>query len=225
MWTSLPELTRKHGVATNEVSSGLYELQMMPSFAIGQRALLVTTPQGNVLWDCIALLNDPTIAFIKSKGGLRAIAFSHPHYYTTMNEWAEVFNCPILIHQQDEPWIFNRGPHVRLWSGAEEPLWEGMKLLHVGGHFPGSSVLQVPFLSAAGAILCGDTFYISPSKKHIAVMYSYPNMIPLPLCEIARIKQLMQPIPFDTMYGFYSSQNVLGEAKTLLDISLAGYRA
>ena len=225
MWTSLPELTRKHGVVTNEVSNGLYELQMMPSFAIGQRALLVTTPQGNVLWDCIALLNDPTIAFIKSKGGLRAIAFSHPHYYTTMNEWAEVFNCPILIHQQDEPWIFNRGPHVRLWSGAEEPLWEGMKLLHVGGHFPGSSVLQVPFLSAAGAILCGDTFYISPSKKHIAVMYSYPNMIPLPLCEIARIKQLMQPIPFDTMYGFYSSQNVLGEAKTLLDISLAGYRA
>jgi hypothetical protein len=65
---------------------------MAPSFAIGQRALLVLTPSGNILWDCIALINEPTIEFIKSKGGLKAIAFSHPHYYTTMNEWAERFN-------------------------------------------------------------------------------------------------------------------------------------
>ena len=67
MWTNLDELSKNHGVAIKKLRDGLYELKMVPSFAIGQRALLVITPNGSVLWDCIALLNEPTIAFIKSK--------------------------------------------------------------------------------------------------------------------------------------------------------------
>lgn len=108
-WTTLEELSDRHSVITKKINEGLYELKMVPSFAIGQRALLVLTPAGNILWDCISLLNEPAIEFIKSKGGLKAIAFSHPHYYATMNEWAAIFNCPIYIHQKDEQWIYNKG--------------------------------------------------------------------------------------------------------------------
>src|SRR5207244_5727183 len=53
-----------------------------PSFAIGQRALLVQTDQGNVLWDCISYLDDDTLTAIQQRGGLKAIAISHPHFYT-----------------------------------------------------------------------------------------------------------------------------------------------
>ncbi|MBA2737617.1 MAG: MBL fold metallo-hydrolase, partial [Pyrinomonadaceae bacterium] len=79
------------------------------SFAIGQRSLLVLAPEGNILWDCIPLLDKPTIGFLESKGGLKAIAFSHPHFYGTMNEWAEIFDCPVYIHQNDGQWIVNKG--------------------------------------------------------------------------------------------------------------------
>jgi hypothetical protein len=93
----------------------------------------------------------------------------------------------------------------------------------VGGHFPGSAILHIPFLSKGGTILCGDTFYISPSKKHDAVMYSYPNRIPLPLHEIHRIKKQMEKISFDTLFGFYDYQNIYGKAKKIIELSLDKY--
>jgi hypothetical protein len=222
-WTNLDELQRLYSVIAQQLHNHLYELKTVPAFAIGQRALLVLAPGGNILWDCIALLNEPIIELIQSEGGLKAIAFSHPHYYTTMNEWAGVFDCPVYIHQLDEPWIYNKGERISLWEGREKELWDGMKLINVGGHFPGSSILQVPFLSDKGAILCGDTFYVSPSKRHAAVMYSYPNRIPLPVGEVARIRAQMLTIQFDSLYGFYDYQNVYGNAKELIVSSLEKY--
>jgi len=222
-WTNLDILSNNYSVITKRLVQGLYQLKMIPLFAIGQRAFLVLAPGGNILWDCISLLNEPTIEFIKSKGGLKAIAFSHPHYYTTMNEWAEIFDCPIYIHQKDEQWIFNKGNHISLWNGIEKELWDGMRIINVGGHFPGSSILLIPFLSPAGVVLCGDTFYISPDKKHMAAMYSYPNRIPLTLHEIQRIKKQMLLLPFDSMHGFYDFQDIYLNAKEILENSLAKY--
>ena len=146
-------MTDNHSGIIKKLHEQLYELKMSPSFAIGQRALLVITPGGNILCDCIALLNEPTIEFIKSKGGLKAIAFSHPHYYTTMNDWAAVFNCPIYFHQSDNKLIFNNGSHVSLWNDTEKELWDGIRLINIGGHFPGSAILNVPFLSSGGSVL------------------------------------------------------------------------
>ncbi len=37
-----------------------------PQFAIGQRALLVQSNAGNVLWDCISYLDDETISSISA---------------------------------------------------------------------------------------------------------------------------------------------------------------
>ena len=81
----------------------LYELKMLPDFAIGQRCFLVMSPAGNILWDCIPLLNEAVITFIRSKGGLKAIAFSHPHYYSTMIDWAAAFNPCCCYAQLSQP--------------------------------------------------------------------------------------------------------------------------
>ncbi len=222
-WTNLDYLQRNHSNIITPLGEGLYQLQSAPSFGIGQRAFLVVAPGGNILWDCIALINEPTIEFIRSKGGLKAIAFSHPHYYTTMNEWAAVFDCPVYIHANDEPWVYNKGPKINLWRGEEKILNDEIRIINVGGHFPGSCVLQVPFLSKEGTMLCGDTFYISPSKKHFAFMYSYPNRIPLPLAEIKRIKEKMAAIPFDRIHGFYEYQDIYTDAKQIMEQSFARY--
>lgn len=222
-WTDHPALSANYSVITKKLDEHLYELRMAPSFAIAQRALLILTPGGNILWDCFALLNEPTIAFIKSKGGLKAIAFSHPHYYSTMNDWAAVFDCPIYIHHSDEEWIFNKGPHISLWAGEEHKLWDGIRIIHIGGHFPGSCILHVPFLSPRGTVLCGDTLAISPNKKHISVMYSYPNRVPLPVKEMRRIRNLLLPLPFDTLLGYAAFLNIYTDAKEILESSLAKY--
>jgi glyoxylase-like metal-dependent hydrolase (beta-lactamase superfamily II) len=222
-WTTHDQLLRTSSVRIMKINDKVYELEIKPVFAIGQRTFLILSDQGNILWDCIPLLNEAVIAFIKSKGGLKAIAFSHPHYYSNMNDWAEIFNCAIYIHQSDEQWIFDKGKHVTLWNGSEKSLWDGIRIINIGGHFPGSSVLHVPFLSRHGSVFCGDTLAIAPSKKHIAVMYSYPNRIPLPIQEVARIKKRFESITFDTLYGFYSDQNLSENVKEILKASMERY--
>jgi hypothetical protein len=223
-WTQPEELQNKYSNSIKEVNEHFYEIKTTPKFAIGQRAFLIITPGGNILWDCISLLNEPTREFIRSKGGLKAIVISHPHYYTTMNDWAAAFDCPVYLHEADETFIYEKGPKINLWSGDRKELWDGIRAIHIGGHFPGSSILQVPFLSSQSALLCGDTFYIAPSKRHVSVMYSYPNMIPVTLAEISRIRQTMQEVKFDRMIGAFDNQSIESNAKEVLLESLGRYR-
>lgn len=222
-WTKPEELHHKHSVKLNRLQERLYEMEINPMFAIGQRALLVLSEKGNVLWDCIPLLDEMAIEFIRSKGGLKAIAFSHPHFYSNMNEWADIFDCPIYIHRKDEEHIMVKGNHIQLWDGDEIDLWDGMKIICIGGHFAGSSILHVPFLSKEGAIICGDTLFLSPSKKHFSAVYSSPNRIPLPLAEIKRIKKRFDNIPFDSFYGYIKTQNLHKDVKIVLETSMAKY--
>ena len=222
-WTDMEILRQTHKVKIKELQPGLFEFVLDPLFAIGQRALFLVTPGGNILWDCIALLNDEVVSFINSKGGLKAIAFSHPHFFTTMNEWAATFNCQIYIHQSDDQWIFNKGSRIHLWEGDEKQLWDGVRILQIGGHFPGSSILHVPFLSPEGSIFVGDTFSLGMNKKHLSILYSYPNRIPLPISEVKRIRDRMETVRFDSLYAMYNDQHLLGNAKTVLLSSLDRY--
>ena len=74
------------------------------------------------------MLDELTLEFIKSKGGLKAIGFSHPHYYGNMNDWADAFKCPVYIHENDAIHIMVKGNHIKLWEGDELQLWDGMKI-------------------------------------------------------------------------------------------------
>src|SRR5438552_17328992 len=100
-WTTLKELAVQHHNRFEEEAPQLLGIGTEPEFAIGQRALLVQSPAGNLLWDCIALLDDRTIAEVNARGGIRSIAISHPNYYTTMVESTERFDPPILLAVAD----------------------------------------------------------------------------------------------------------------------------
>jgi len=68
-----------------------------PKFAIGQRAALIRTPAGTVLWDCLTLLDAETVRRVRDDfcgdtgGRLAGIVISHPHYYSTHVQWARAF--------------------------------------------------------------------------------------------------------------------------------------
>ena len=78
----------------------------------------VPQAQGNALWDCISLIDDATVTLINGLGGLKAIAVSHPHFYTTMAEWSRAFgSVPVHIHADDQRWIMRADPCIKLWQG------------------------------------------------------------------------------------------------------------
>src|SRR5215467_350922 len=65
-WTTLDEL-RAEG-RTNSVQPiepGLFQVATAPPIAIGQRALIVQTPTGNVMWDCISYVDDASVEALR----------------------------------------------------------------------------------------------------------------------------------------------------------------
>src|SRR5438094_105570 len=75
-WTTLGEMhTDGHRNVVRD-DHGLIGIGTEPSFGIGQRALLVRTLEGNVLWDCVSLIDDDTVRAVRELGGISAIAFS-----------------------------------------------------------------------------------------------------------------------------------------------------
>jgi glyoxylase-like metal-dependent hydrolase (beta-lactamase superfamily II) len=221
-WTTLAEL-KNHTIKITQLTEHIYALKIQPDFAIAQRALLVTSPEGNVLWDCIPYLDKPTIDFIKTKGGLKAIAFSHPHYYSNMNEWATEFGCPIYIHQNDAEWVPFTTQYIKLWNGDSMQLWDGVSIVHIGGHFAGSCVLHIAGLTPQGTMLCGDTFNIARSKRHMAIMYSYPNIILLSKTQFAKAYQKASRLNFDTVYGAFENQDIENNAMEVFKASMQRY--
>ena len=71
-----------------------------------------------MLWDCITVLDDDTRAHIRSLGGIRAIAVSHPHFYTRMADWAEEFDAIVYVHAADKQFIVTPSERISYWTGT-----------------------------------------------------------------------------------------------------------
>jgi hypothetical protein len=179
-WTTLQELRRKYSNRIQEEEAGLFSIHTQPNLAISEQAFLVRTSEGNILWDCISLLDEPTIGEVKKLGGIAAIAISHPHYYTTMVEWSLAFdNAPIFLHQTDRQWVMRAHENITFWSGETKAFPGGATLVHTPGHFDGYQVLHWPKgASGKGVLLCGDQPQVCMDPRWLSFMYSYPN-IPL----------------------------------------------
>jgi len=215
-WTTREQL--QHNGSHNEFKEhevGLTGIGTTPSFAIGQRALLVQTPHGNVLWDCISFLDDETIEKVQKLGGIQAIAISHPHYYSSMVDWAEAFNAPIYLQEADKQWVMRPSERITFWSGETHPLWEGVTLLRLGGHFAGGTVLYLEHCKAdnKGLLLTGDIISVVADRRWVSFMYSYPNLIPLPASKVNHIRAIVAAYNFERLYGAWFSTIVNSDAK------------
>src|SRR6266700_5512657 len=116
-WTTLERLRISHHNGFRQYEPGLIGIGTQPKFAIGQRALLVCTPEGNILWDCISLIDDATVTLIKGIGGLHAIAISHPHFYTTLVDWSRAFGgVPVHLHANYTNWVRQADRCIMFWQ-------------------------------------------------------------------------------------------------------------
>ena len=223
-WTTLAALSQSHLNALCEYEPGI--IGIGAGFAIGQRALLLRTGGGNVLWDCVATLDAATVTAIKGLGGIQAIAISHPHFYTTMVEWGRAFDCHVHVNAADKAWIMRPDPAIYLWEGDTFRLWDGVTLIRCGGHFEGGSVLHWAGGAAGRGVICsGDILAVATDRKWLTFMRSYPNFIPLSRKEVERIGQAVEPFAFEMIYGHYFDRVIAKDAKAVLEKSIARYIA
>ncbi|WP_218014822.1 MBL fold metallo-hydrolase [Teichococcus rhizosphaerae] len=223
-WTSREALAGRHRNAWRRHEPGLFSIQTVPAFAIDQRAFLLVTPRGNILWDCIALLDEATEALVRGLGGIAAIAISHPHYYTAMQDWAAAFGATLHLHAADREWIMRPSPALHLWEGETLEVAPGATLIRAGGHFPGGTVLHwAGTADEAGALLAGDIVQVTPGARRVSFMWSYPNMMPLPAAEVRRVAARLAPWRFQRIYGAFAGQDVPRDGPEVIARSAARY--
>jgi hypothetical protein len=208
-WTTMPELAAEHAVVLRDEEPDLVGVGVEPAVAIGQRALLVRTPNGNVLWDCVPLLDDAAHERIDDLGGIAAICMSHPHFYAAHIEFADAFDARVLIPRADEQWIQRPSPRIELFDDEVEPV-PGVTLARIGGHFDGAAVLHWPAGSdGRGALLTGDTITVVPDRDWVSFMWSYPNLIPLDEATVLDIAARVERFAFDRVYGGWWGRTVV----------------
>lgn len=227
-WTTLARLRGSHANRLTDIAPGVTTIATSPAAGIGQRAYLLQTPAGNILWDCVAYLDEATIAAIQQHGGLAAIAISHPHFYTTMVDWSHAFgSVPIYLHADNQPWVARPDPVIRFFEGDAVAPLDGLpdlRVIRLGGHFPGSAVLHWPQAAeGAGALFTGDTIKVAADARWVTFQYSFPNLIPLGERAIRRIVAGVEPLAFSRIYDGWSETR--GDAKAAVMASAERYIA
>jgi hypothetical protein len=224
-WTTLPALRRAYRNTFTTLEPGLTGIVTEPGFAIGQQALLVQTEHGNVLWDCLSLIDEATTTQLRELGGLAAIALSHPHLYGSPVEWSAAFGgVPIYIHAADRSWVMRPDAAIHYWEGPAQEVLPGLTLVHCGGHFPGSAVLHwAGGAGGQGALLTGDTIMVAADRRWVSFMYSYVNDIPLSAAAVLGVAAAVASYSFDRLYGGWWGHSVGPDAHNAVQRSAERY--
>jgi hypothetical protein len=202
-WTTLARLQAEgHRGRVVEEGPGVTGVGAEPPTAIGQRALVVSAPGGNVLWDMITYIDDELVDQVSRLGRFSSIAVSHPHFYGSMVEWAHALGAPVYIHEKDRRWVARPDNSVVFWSGDTLSIGEGLTLVNVGVHFDGGQVLyRAGGPDEKGALFSGDIVGPVMDRRWVSFMYSFPNYIPERPRKVRRALELLAPLHYDTIYG------------------------
>ena len=216
-WTTHEALARSHFNCFRQHEKDLIGIGTMPTFAIGQRALLLATDKATCCGTAFRCSTTPPWRSSRHSAALIGIAISHPHYYSSMVEWAHAFDAPIHLHAGDRQWVMRPDPAIKFWDGDTLPLADGVTLIRCGGHFAGGTVLHwAQGAAGRGALLSGDIVQVLPNRHFVSFMRSYPNFFPLSAPAVERIGALLEPYPFDIIYGAWFDRIVPRDGKAIV---------
>jgi hypothetical protein len=200
-----------------DVEPDLFGIGTKPMVGVGQRALLVQTSAGNLLWDPPAFIDQAAVDAVRELGGLTVVSSSHPHMYGAIVEWSHAFGAEILLPEVDLPWLMRPDPAVRSWAGSIEAL-PGVTLVQCGGHFPGSAVAHWN-----GALFVGDTLFVTDGADRVSFIWSAPNRLPLPEREVRGIVEALAPYSYDRIHSGWWDLMIGRDAKRIVERSAARY--
>jgi glyoxylase-like metal-dependent hydrolase (beta-lactamase superfamily II) len=225
-WLTREALTERCRIVWRD-DLGLTGMGLEPGFAIGQRALIIPGRDGCVMWDCIPLATREAVDHVRSLGGLKAIAVSHPHYYGAVADWSEAFGgVPVYLHGDDRAFVTRPHSAIVPWTGDSHRISNDILLVRTGGHFSGATVMYWRAgAEGRGALLTGDVAMVAADRRSLSFMYSFPNYIPLNAAAVRRIWASVEPLAFDRVYGAWWGRNVADDAKAAFEISVRRYIA
>jgi glyoxylase-like metal-dependent hydrolase (beta-lactamase superfamily II) len=136
-----------------------------------------------------------------------------------MATWGRAFDCPVLVHKADKQWVVEPDACIEFWTGETRDILPGITLHRLGGHFPGSTILH---WADRRTLLAGDTMLVTPDRRHVSFMWSYPNYVPLPAAEVTRLGRRLEALDFDVVYSaFWDRGEIDRDAKAAVERSIS----
>lgn len=205
LWTTFAELDDAHSFTVTEVEPDLFAIDVTPRFGIGQRAALVRTPAGNLLWEPSGYFSPAMVDTVGRLGPLAAISASHPHLVGASVSWSQAFGgVGVYVNADDRRWVRRPDQAVTFWQDHAEPV-PGLTLVQCGGHFAGSAVLHWPAgAGGRGVLLSGDTLTVVADRA-VSFMRSYPNYVPLSERLVRKILAAIAPLDYDRIYSGFGT--------------------
>jgi len=216
-WTSLEQMAAEgYRAELREFEPSLHAITTSPQVGIGQQSKLVSTDDGNLLWDPTGFVDDAIVEQVLALGPVRAVVASHPHMFGAQVEWSRrLGGVPVLVAEADLEWVARPDPVIETWTDDVEIL-PGVTLTQPGGHFPGSAVVHWSAgAEGRGVLLTGDTVFPNPDRRSFSFMRSYPNRIPLSGAVVRRIAAHLDRFAYDSVYGNFDNA-ILGDARAIL---------
>ncbi len=225
-WTTVADLSAAgHRTHMSELEPGLFALTVQPKVGIGQRAIVLQTAAGSLLWDPPGFVDSESVERISELGPVLAVAASHPHMFGVQVEWSRALgDPPVLVAAADRDWVMRDDPAIETWDGTRM-IAPGLTLVQVGGHFPGSAVAQwTGTADGAGLLLTADTIGANPDRSSVTFMRSFPNRIPLSAAVVQRIAATVEKLDFDRIYDNFGGV-ITANAPTVIRRSADRYAA
>lgn len=223
-WTTMEALAQTHHVHIDQ-DGGLLALGVKPGFAIDQRALLLPTDAGNILWESLPLVTGAAVEALKARGGVDLIILSHPHFFSSMGAWSDALGgVPILLHEALLPWVQDPHPAITTWSGDTRRLSTDVTLVRTGGHFEGSTALHwATGPKPGGALFSGDAPQVVKDRRHVSFMHSYPNLVPMRTSAVQAMRQRLASFTFEDVFGYTWGLQISGAGRAAVDASFDRY--
>jgi hypothetical protein len=147
---------------------------------------------------------------VQARGGIQAIAISHPHYYSSMVECDEAFDAPIYLNAADRKCVTHASPRIRFWEGDTITPLPDVQLIRLGGHLDGRTVCYWPQgADGRGALLSSDINAVVADRRWVSFLYSYPNNTPLSAKSVQGIPANVSHYRYRRIYGAFAVGRIL----------------
>ncbi len=216
-WTTLAEL-REAGtrITVSEVETGLWGLRATPAVGIGQQTMVVRTPEGVLLFDCVGYVDEAALDFVRSLGR----RWPWPPAIRTCTASRRSGPGPsAACRSSSRPRTPNGCAGVTpssssTTSGASsQPASPSTGWAGTSVDRPSSSGLRGA--EGRGVLLAGDAVFPNPDRRSVSFMRSYPNRIPLSGNVVQRIAGQLEGLHFDRLYNNFGAV-VPSDAKVVL---------
>lgn len=211
-------------IQATELEPDAYALKTEPVIGIGHTSYLLNIGDGWLLWDPLPITfrNQTPTPRIQQALHNVSIAASHPHMFGAQSHWAVEYNGTVLVNELDLKWSNEAISRKVVWR-KEVDLSPRAKLVELGGHFPGSSILVWKNSSGGTWLFSSDTAQVRPNG-HFAFMWSYPNLLPLGRTEVDRMVDRFPPTNASKAFDNFG-RSVTGDIDNIFRLSAQNHNS